>query len=40
MSSSSVSTPLGLIPKQSNYKIVSVFSSGLYEFDKNVTFLI
>ncbi len=38
MSSSSVSTPLGAVPKQSNYKIASVFSSGLYEFDKNVTF--
>ena len=38
MSSSSVSTPLGLVPKQSTYKIVAVFSSGLYEFDKNVSF--
>ena len=38
MSSSSVSTPLGLVPKQSPYKIVAVFSSGLYEFDKNVSF--
>ena len=38
MSSSSVSTPLGSIPKQSSYKIAAVFSSGLYEFDKNVVF--
>ena len=38
MSSSSVLTPLGAIPKQSSYKIASVFSSGLYEFDKNVVF--
>jgi len=38
MSSSSVSTLLGAIPKQSSYKIVSVFSSGLYEFDRNVAF--
>ena len=38
MSSSSVLTPLGTIPKQSSYKIASVFSSGLYEFDKNVVF--
>ena len=38
MSSSSVSTPLGAIPKQSSYKIAAVFSSGLYEFDKNVVF--
>jgi len=38
MSSSSVSTPLGAVPKQSYYEIVSVFSSGLYEFDRNVAF--
>tara|TARA_Y100001970_G_scaffold294015_1_gene445854 strand:+ start:3740 stop:4972 length:1233 start_codon:yes stop_codon:yes gene_type:complete len=38
MSSSMVSTPLGSIPKQSTYIICAVFSSGLYEFDKNVVF--
>ena len=38
MSSSLVTTPLGIIPKQSTYTISSVFSSGLYEFDKSVTF--
>ncbi len=38
MSSSSLSTPLGTIPKQSIFKIAAVFSSGLYEFDRNVTF--
>ena len=38
MSSSSISTPLGSIPKQSSYKISAVFSSGLYEFDRNVAF--
>ena len=38
MSSSLMSTPLGIIPKQSTYIISAVFSSGLYEFDKNVTF--
>jgi len=38
MSSSSVTTPLGGILKQSTYKISAVFSSGLYEFDKNVVF--
>ncbi len=38
MSSSLIATPLGRIPKQSIYKISAVFSSGLYEFDKNVTF--
>ena len=38
MSSSSISTPLGAIPKQSSYKISAVFSSGLYEFDRSVAF--
>jgi len=38
MSSSLVATPLGIIPKQSVYTISAVFSSGLHEFDKNVTF--
>ena len=38
MSSSAVSTPLGAIPKQSSYEIAAVFSSGLYEFDRNVAF--
>ncbi len=39
MSSSLVSTPLGIIPKQSVYTVSAVFSSGLYEFDKSVTFI-
>ena len=38
MSSSLVATPLGIIPKQSVYTVSAVFSSGLYEFDKSVTF--
>ena len=38
MSSSLVSTPLGIVPKQSIYTVSAVFSSGLYEFDKSVTF--
>ena len=38
MSSSSVLTPLGAVPKQASYRIASVFSSGLYEFDKNIAF--
>ncbi len=38
MSSSLVSTPLGIIPKQSVYTVSAVFSSGLYEFDKNIVF--
>ena len=38
MSSSLVSTPFGTMPKQSSYTVGAVFSSGLYEFDKNVAF--
>ncbi len=38
MSSSSMTTLFGAVPKQSNYKIAAVFSSGLYEFDKNIAF--
>ena len=38
MSSSLVSTPFGTVPKQSAYTVGAVFSSGLYEFDKNVAF--
>ena len=38
MSSSLVTTPAGFIPKQSLYEISAVFSSGLYEFDRNVVF--
>ena len=38
MSSSLVSTPFGTLPKQSSYTVGAVFSSGLYEFDKNVAF--
>ena len=38
MSSTSASTLLGLVPKQSTYEIAAVFSSGLYDFDRNVAF--
>ena len=38
MSSSLITTPLGIIPKQAVYTVSAVFSSGLYEFDKSVTF--
>ncbi len=38
MSSNSISTPLGNIPKQSSFQVVAVFSSGLYEFDRSVSF--
>ena len=33
-----MSTPLGNIPKQLSFEIAAVFSSGLYEFDRNVSF--
>ena len=39
MSSTSSSSLFGMVPKQSSYKIISVFSSGLYEYDKNIIFL-
>ena len=38
MSSSLITTPVGIIPKQAVYTVSAVFSSGLYEFDKSVTF--
>ena len=38
MSTTSSSTMFGLVPKQSIYKIVSVFSSGLYDYDRNIVF--
>ncbi len=38
MSSNSISTPLGNIPKQSSFQVAAVFSSGLYEFDRSVSF--
>ena len=38
MSSTPSLTMLGMIPKQSTYKIISVFNSGLYEYDRNVIF--
>ena len=38
MSSTSSPSLFGMVPKQSNYKIISVFSSGLYEYDKNIIF--
>ena len=39
MSSAFVSTPLGSIPKQENFKVAGVFSTGFVEFDQNVVFL-
>ena len=39
LSSSFVNTPFGNLPKQENYKVRGIFSSGFYEFDKNIIFL-
>ena len=39
LSSAYISTPFGGLPKQETYSIEGVFSSGFYEFDKNVIFL-
>ena len=39
LSSTYISTPFGGLPKQETYSIEGIFSSGFYEFDKNVVFL-
>ena len=39
MSPSGEDTIIGNLPKQENYKITSIFDSGLIEFDQNVAFL-
>ncbi len=39
MSSAFVSTPLGSLPKQENFKVAGVFSTGFVDFDKNIVFL-
>ena len=39
MSSSFVSTPLGNLPKQENFKVAGIFNTGFIEFDKNIVFL-
>ena len=39
MSTSSIDTPFGEIPKQKSFVISSVFSSGLAEFDQNIIFM-
>ena len=39
MSSNFVSTPLGNIPKQENFKVAGIFNTGFLEFDQNVIFL-
>ena len=39
LSSALISTPFGGLPKQETYVVKGIFSSGFYEFDKNVIFL-
>ena len=39
LSSVYIGTPFGALPKQESYTIEGIFSSGFYEFDKNVVFL-
>jgi lipoprotein-releasing system permease protein len=39
LSSAYISTPFGGLPKQETYSVEGIFSSGFYEFDKNVIFL-
>jgi lipoprotein-releasing system permease protein len=39
MSSAFVATPLGRLPKQENFKIAGIFSTGFVEFDQNIIFL-
>ena len=39
LSSAYISTPFGGLPRQETYIVEGIFSSGFYEFDKNVVFL-
>ena len=39
LSSVYITTPFGGLPKQETYSVEGIFSSGFYEFDKNVVFL-
>ena len=39
LSSSFINTPFGGLPKQETFIVKGIFSSGFYEFDKNVIFL-
>ena len=39
LSSVYINTPFGGLPKQETYSVEGIFSSGFYEFDKNVVFL-
>ena len=39
MSSAFIATPLGSLPKQENFKVAGIFSTGFLEFDQNVIYL-
>ena len=39
MSSSGVETIIGSLPKQKNFTVLSIFESGLVEFDNNIAFI-
>jgi len=39
LSSVYIGTPFGGLPKQETYSVEGIFSSGFYEFDKNIVFL-
>ena len=39
MSSAFVTTPLGVLPKQENFKVAGVFSTGFLDYDQNIVFL-
>ncbi len=39
MSSAFVATPFGSLPKQENFKVAGIFSTGFLEFDQNIIFL-
>ena len=39
MSSAFVATPLGSLPKQENFKVAGIFSTGFLESDQNIIFL-
>ena len=39
MSSAFIATPLGSLPKQENFNIAGIFSTGFIEFDQNIIFL-
>ena len=39
MSSAFVDTPLGSLPKQENFQVAGIFSTGFLDFDQNIIFL-